>query len=234
MSTNPKSLELIRFLAEERGAEDQDDRMPSLQTLSDQLEVSVARLREQLEAAKALGFVEVRPRIGIRKLPYSFFPPVHQSLNYAIALDRTYFEQFSDFRDHVEAAYWMEAVKNLSPEDLDQLDELLQCAWDKLVGQPVRIPHSEHRQLHLALYSRLGNKFVMGILEAYWEAYEAVGLNLYTDYEYLQQVWTYHTKMVQAVRRGDYTEGYQLLIEHKDLLRHRIAMGTEPALPSDS
>jgi DNA-binding GntR family transcriptional regulator len=61
----------------------------------------------------------------------------------------------------------------------------------------------------------------LGILEAYWEAYEAVGLNVYADYEYLQEVWSYHQKMVDAICRGDFELGYQALVEHKDLLYHR-------------
>jgi DNA-binding FadR family transcriptional regulator len=37
--------------------------------MSKELGVSVALLREQLEVAKAIGLVEVRPRTGIRRLP---------------------------------------------------------------------------------------------------------------------------------------------------------------------
>jgi DNA-binding GntR family transcriptional regulator len=62
---------------------------------------------------------------------------------------------------------------------------------------------------------------VTGILEAYWEAYEAVGLNLYTDYDYQQKVWVYHQRMVDAIESGDYQAGYQALVEHKDLIYHR-------------
>jgi DNA-binding GntR family transcriptional regulator len=92
---------------------------------------------------------------------------------------------------------------------------------EKLNGQTIQIPHQEHRQLHLGIYRRLDNPFVLGLLEAYWEAYEAVGLNLYTDIGYLQQVWAYHEEMVQSICDGDFARGYQALIEHKDLLYHR-------------
>ena len=61
----------------------------------------------------------------------------------------------------------------------------------------------------------------VGTLEAYWEAYEAVGLNLFTDYAYLTEVWTYHQQMVDAIVKGDYEAGYQALVKHKDLLYHR-------------
>lgn len=51
--------------------------------------------------------------------------------------------------------------------------------------------------------------------------YEAVGLNVYADYKYLQQVWHYHQDMVDAIAAGDYDRGYAALVEHKDLLYHR-------------
>jgi hypothetical protein len=48
-----------------------------------------------------------------------------------------------------------------------------------------------------------------------------VGFNLYADYDYLRQVWTYHQQMVDAIGEGDLEKGYQSLSEHKDLLFHR-------------
>ena len=69
-------------------------RLPSLSELSTELGISVASLREQVEVAKALGLVDVRPRTGIRRLPYSFLPAVLQSLSYAIAVDETNFLHF--------------------------------------------------------------------------------------------------------------------------------------------
>lgn len=197
------------------------DRLPSLSEVSKELGVSVALLREQLEVAKAIGLVEVRPRTGIRRLPYSFLPAVRQSLSYAIAVDPGYFMAYSDLRIHIESVYWEEAARRLQADDLAALKKLVARACEKLNGHPIQIPHQEHRQLHLGIYSRLDNPFVQGLLEAYWEAYEAVGLNLYTDIDYLQQVWKYHEEMVQAICDGDIARGYHALIEHKDMLYHR-------------
>ncbi len=195
--------------------------LPSLNEMSKELGVSVALLREQLEVAKAIGLVDVRPRTGIRRLPYTFLPAVRQSLSYAVAIDANYFAAYADLRNHIEAAYWDEATRSLLPDDLDRLQVLMKRAWDKLDGQPVQIPHDEHRLLHLLIFSRLKNLFVLGLLEAYWEAYEAVGLNLFADYDYLRQVWNYHQEMVDAILSGDFTRGYRALIEHKDLLLQR-------------
>jgi DNA-binding FadR family transcriptional regulator len=195
--------------------------LPSLSEVSKELGVSVALLREQLEVARAIGLVEVRPRTGIRRLPYSFLPAVRQSLSYALAVDAGHFMMYSDLRIHLEATYWEDAACRLTPEDHQELKQLVARAWEKLNGHPIEIPHPEHRQLHLGIYRRLDNPFVFGLLEAYWEAYEAVGLNLYTDIDYLQEVWRYHEQMVEAICDGDYDRGYAALIQHKDLLFHR-------------
>lgn len=212
--------EFLRYLA----AHEQDETgLPALTDLSRELGTSVASLREQLEVARALGLVEVRPRTGIRRLPYSFLPAVRQSLGYAMALDEDRFAAYADLRKHVEAAYWHEAVKKLTDEDQARLRSLMERAWAKLNGAPIQIPHDEHKQLHLTIFGRLNNPFVSGILEAYWEAYEAIGLNVFTDYQYLQEVWRYHQQMVDAICNQDYEAGYKALLEHTDLIYHRPA-----------
>jgi len=101
----------------------------------------------------------------------------------------------------------------------------MEKAFLKLRGTPIRIPHIEHRQLHLTIYKRLENPFVFGILEAFWDAYEAARFNLYSDYNYLQDVWNYHQKMVDSICSGNFDAGYCALSEHTDLLYHHpVAM----------
>lgn len=211
--------------------ENETDRLPSLNALSQELGVSVARLREQLEVAKALGFVEVRPRTGIRRLPYSFTPAVWQSLSYAITIEPDHFLSFAVLRRQVELAFWNQAAETLTPEDHETLQTLMTKALKKLNGSPIRIPHAEHRQLHLTIYKRLENPFVFGILEAFWEAYEAARFNLYSDYKYLQEVWHYHQKMVDALCSGDFEAGYCALLEHTDLLYHHPEATPSPDEP---
>ena len=211
--------EFLQYLA---AHEQVDQSLPALTALSQTLGVSVASLREQLEVARALGLVDVRPRTGIRRQPYSFSTSVRQSLRYAIALDRAHFQTFADLRNHVEAAYWFEAVAKLTEADMTELESILARAWERLRAEPIHVPHEEHRRLHLLIYNRLQNPFVTGLLEAYWDAYEAVGLNVFAGgYEYLEEVWRYHHRMVESIRNGDYEAGHRALIEHTNLIAHR-------------
>jgi len=203
-------------------------RVPPISELSETLGISPSKLREQLEVARALEIVEVRPKTGIRTKEFSYLPPLRLSLRSALAQDPSRFEDIRLVRTTLEAAFWKEAIGLLQPTDLDLLEKLVARAWEKLHGTPVQIPHNEHRDLHLTIFGRLPNQLVRALLEAYWEAYEAVGLSLYADYGYLHEVWTYHERMVEAIRRGDAEAGLQALVSHTGLLRTRPGTGRPP------
>lgn len=197
------------------------DRLPSLATLSEATGVSIGKLREQMEVARTLGLVEASPRRGIVRTEYAFAPAVRLSLLLALATDRRYFDAYGSLRSHLELAYWDEATALLLPADLVSLRALVNAAWAKLNQPRIQIPFSEHRELHLTIFRRLNNPFVLGLLEAYWDGYAAVELNTYADYAYLRNVWDYHDRIVQALEAGARELGKQLLFEHMQLLTSR-------------
>ena len=211
--------EFLQYLASHEEADSEG--IPALDKLSDELGINRAALREQLAVARALGLVAVKPRIGTRRLPYTFTPALQQSVGYAILRDNSNFEKYSDLRAHVESAYFHQAVRELTAEDIDELEKLVWIAWEKLRGDPPQIPHQEHRDLHLLMYKRLDNIFAFGILEAYWDAYESVELNIFTDYNYLTNVWQYHSDIVQAIKRGDFEAAHKTLLDHTELIAAR-------------
>lgn len=216
MLKSSTSFDLLNYIA--TAGNGQSERLPSLESLSAQYGVSISVLREQLQVARALGLVEVKPRTGIRRLPYSFAPAVRESLFYALARDRRTFDQFADVRRHLERAYWFEAVEKLGPDDIAHLQDLVTRAGEMLHDDPIRVPHAEHRELHITIFRHLENPFVIGLLEAYWSAYEEVGLNRYAGIKYLEQVWDYHRRMVEALAAGDKAMSHQLLNEHFNLI----------------
>ncbi|MBL8146062.1 MAG: FadR family transcriptional regulator [Anaerolineae bacterium] len=229
-STFPIDLdsELLEYMVE-RGFQP-GDRLPSLSELQsvEHLGVSISKVREQLEVARALGLVEVRSKTGMRMKEYSFTPAVRLSLFFALAQDSHQFEQFSKLRNHVEAAFWHEACAHLQPEDLDALCDIVRAAQAKLNGHHhaghIQIPNREHRAFHLTIFSRLENPFVMGILEAYWDAYEAVELHHFADYDYLQRVWGYHGRILDAITAGDFERARILFVEHTLLIQNQPRM----------
>jgi DNA-binding FadR family transcriptional regulator len=211
--------DLLNYIAEHADAFE-NGKVPSLEMLSQQLHISTGKLREQLEVARAIGIVEVRPKTGIRLNEYSFGPAATFSLLYGLSRDHSLFQHFSELRNHIEFSFFHEAVSQLTEADHLCLQQLIQRAWHKLDQDPPRIPHEEHRELHLTLFRRLNNLFVTGLLEAYWNAYEAEGLNVvYSDFDYLHEVWGYHDRIVKAVVAGDQDVAYQLLVQHTQLIQ---------------
>lgn len=219
MASNELLIILYSYLCQHAK---ENGKIPSITEMSDELGISVATLREQLEVTRALGIIESRPRKGIRLLPYSFKPAVVQSVTYAVALDDSNFQSYSDLRIQIENAYWYRSVCLLEEQDHQVLLEILDKAKHKLNRNPVQIPHLEHRNLHLTIYKKLDNPFVTGILEAYWDLYESIGLAVYTDLDYLSRVWSYHRRMVDSIISGEYWLGQKELMEHMDLLYKRI------------
>jgi DNA-binding FadR family transcriptional regulator len=211
--------DLLRYIIEHKLGP--GDRIPALSELSEVLNISVSKLREQLEVARILGLVEVRPRTGIRCKTFDVMPALRLSLFFALAGDRGMFDLYSNLRIHVEAAYWQEAIGLLQPEDKDYLRQLVQQAWAKLHGHPSLIPHEEHRRFHMGIFCRLNHPFVRGILEAYWEAYEAIEFNRYSDYDYLEQVWRFHERIIDEIEAGNDAASLETFIEHTQLLRRQ-------------
>ena len=199
------------------------DRLPTLSELQDEqhLGVSVSKVREQLEVARALGLVEVRSKTGTRLKDYSFTPAVRLSLLYALATDLKHFEHISALRNHIEVAFWHEACAMMTDEDKAAMRACIDQAHAKLNDSWIRIPTQEHRVFHLTVFKRLQNPFVQGLLEAYWDAYEAVELNRYTDYDYLQAVWDYHERILDEIEKGDFDAAQAAFIEHTRLLRYQ-------------
>jgi DNA-binding FadR family transcriptional regulator len=198
-----------------------DERIPPLSELSRILGISVATLREQLEIARIMGFVEVKPKAGIRKTSYSFKPAVATSLTYALASESAPFEQYANLRKHLEAAYFIEAAKSLTPEDKIELESIVNRAEEKLKRVPVVLPTTEHRDFHLQFYKRINNTFVLGLMEAYWDLYKAVGYEIYPDLNYVRNFWQYHRKIVELIKTRNYDQAYQTLLEHMELITLR-------------
>lgn len=198
------------------------DRLPTIEDLQkEHLGISTSKIREQLEVARALGLVEVKSKTGTRMKDYSFTPAVRLSLFYALAKDIHAFEMFTELRNHIEIAFWHEACALLTDEDKATMHATIIAAREKLNGTWIRIPNDEHRKFHLTVFKHLNNPFVLGLLEAYWDAYEAVELNRYADYDYHQSVWNYHERIFDAICAGNYDDAQTAFIEHTRLLRHQ-------------
>lgn len=216
MHLNKLDSAFLRYLVDSQVAP--GERLPTLNQIGQELGVSVGKLREQLEVARGLGLVSVRPRVGIMREPFDFSQAVLAGVLFGLGTGEAQFKQFSDLRQAIEIDFWETAVHELTHEDKQQLQNLVAKAWAKLKGSPIHVPNEEHRQLHLTIFSRLQNPFVQGMLAAYWDAYEAVELTRFAPYDYWLEVWQYHERIVAAIVQGDAPLGLALLKTHFALL----------------
>jgi len=214
-STNYLS-EFLKYIAEKSSLG--ENQLPSLSILSKELKISIASLREQLEVARVLGFVEVKPRTGIRWLPYDFTPSLLLSVTYAVTISEEFFEQFRDLRNHLEAAYFLESVTKLEKSDIDEMSNLVENADMKMQLFPPQLPHYEHRKFHAIIFSKLSNPFVQSIFTVYWDIYEFQGYAIINDLDYLRRVWHYHDSVLDAIKSNNINHALALFMEHKDLI----------------
>lgn len=205
------------------------DQLPTIQEISQNLGVSVAKTRESLEIARALGLVDIKPGRGTRVESFSFGPAATLSSLYAIGVDQANFAHLRRLRDAIEIGFWDDAVSLLVQADFRRLHQLVTHALKRLNQHPIQTPVQEHRDFHMLIFSRLSNPFVQGILEAYWQSYEAFGLHLYRDLSYHLRVWDYHRRIAEAIETGDIQTGRRLLAEHMNLLNHRQPAALEAA-----
>lgn len=197
-------------------------KIPSLPILSQKLKISIPSLREQLEVARIMGFVEVKPRTGIRILPYDFTPTILISALYSINISENYFEYYRDFRNHLESAYFLEAVGKLTQGDINRLAEIVHIADEKINSNPPRLPHPEHREFHTLIFSKINNPFIKSAFDAYWEIYEILGYAIINDVDYLNRVWHYHALVLEEIKIGNFTQAFDYFLEHKELMIRSI------------
>ena len=193
--------------------------IPSISQLSDELGLSTSAIREQLEVARQLEVVEVKTKTGIQTSSFSVTPAICLATRYGLDLDPDLIWEILSVRQHLELAYWQEAVVHLTRKDADHLADIIENALKKINSNPSVIPLDEHKEFHLAIYRPLNNCFLNSVLEAYWEVNQNFEYSLYTDKASLENVWTYHRKIYQAIATRDYHLGYQALITHFEIVR---------------
>ncbi len=201
-------------------------RLPTLSAISAELGISVGKLREEIGLARALQLVSLRPRVGMQREAFDFQAVVQPAIQFGLSTGEATFQQLSQLRRGLELSLWDEAVRRLQPADMARLRSLIDQARASL--QAIRIPYDEHRDLHMAIFSRLENPFVTGLLEAYWTAYAASEITRYMSYQYWLEVWDYHDAIVTALENGLFDHGRELLIEHFNLLKTTPAMAADP------
>jgi len=193
-------------------------RLPSEHTLARRFRVSRPMVREAIQALKALGVVESRPKIGLRVLPFD--PTAH--FDRIIPRIRTDEEraEIYELRCLLEPAILRLVAQRATPEVLDGLEQLLRPPLAK--GRAaVREGFARDVAFHEELWRIAGNRFILG--------FRGLLLRYFADLEHspqrratgaaLRKANAQHLAIVRALRAGDLDRAQRELSRNLETFR---------------
>ncbi len=205
---NTEKMTLLNYLAD---ATKNNQEIPSIAELSNILGISIASVREQLEVARQLGFVEVRPRTGIQCKEFSFAPLLNLGMAFGLRKEPNLVSDYIDLRAHLEMSYFDKAISLLADEQFDYMQFLVDVAFRKLQRKPAIIPVEEQSEYHLTIFRPLANKVLTNLLEVYWDLASVYGGKLFNDLDEMLSAWSKRQFIVDALREKQFDLGKNAL-----------------------
>lgn len=199
------------------------DPLPSETQLAQELGVGRGSVREAIKALQSLGIVEVRHGDGLYVRPYTF-DPILETLSYGMRFDATTLAELAQIRVLLERAAIEDAVEQISTEDLDRLEELMELWKQKAeAGEPA--PGIDE-EFHSTLYGALNNQTFMQIFEVFWIAFENLDNPIIQDAKSVEQDFGNHRAILDAVKARNVDLARQLMMQHFSYLQERIRRAT--------
>jgi DNA-binding FadR family transcriptional regulator len=202
------------------------DPLPSEIQLAQELGVGRSSVREAIKALQSLGIVEVRHGEGLYVRPYTF-DPILETLSFGMRFDANTLAELAEIRVLLERAAIEDAVRQISTEDLDRLEKLIEV-WEERVqaGQSHKeIDEAFHRVLH----GTLNNQTFMKLFELFWIAFENLDNPTIQDVSRAEEDLENHRAILDAVKARDADLARQHLTRHFGRLQDRIRRATSLA-----
>ena len=177
-------------------------RLPTEHTLARRFHVSRPIVREAIQALKALGVVESRPKTGLRVL--EFDPTAHfDQIIPRIRTDEERAELY-ELRCLLEPAILRLAAQRLTPAGLDRLEQLLLPPLSK-GRDAIREGLARDVAFHEEIWRIAGNRFVLsfrGLLLRYFADLERHSRHRPTG-AIMRKTNDQHLAIVRALKAGD-------------------------------
>jgi len=177
-------------------------RLPTEHTLARRFHVSRPIVREAIQALKALGIVETRPKTGLRVL--AFDPTTHfDQMIPRIRTDEERAELY-ELRCLLEPAILRLAAERVTPEEIDRLERLLAPPLRKGRGA-IRDGLARDVAFHEELWRIAGNRFVLsfrGLLLRYFADLERHPRRQASQ-ALMRKTNDQHLAIVRALKAGD-------------------------------
>ncbi|MFG2647193.1 FadR/GntR family transcriptional regulator [Streptomyces sp. NPDC048436] len=216
-----------------------DQRLPSGATLPTEPElmarlgVSRNSVREALKALQAMGIVEIRHGFGTYVGPMSMAPMI-EGLTFRTVAGHYRGEdsllQLLELREAVETGLIARLAGRIPAADLAELDALVDqmdteaAAADDIHAGGQGAVHTEtDRAFHATLYRCLRNPLLGEVLEAFWDAFHNVRMDLVDVPQDPKVTCRQHREILDAVRSGDTLRAERAIREHFGNIRTRLS-----------
>lgn len=196
------------------------DRLPSEHEFVRALGVSRSALREALRSFEALGIIEARHGKG-RYLNGFSFGTVGATLGYLLVLDVSRAAELLEIRRALEVAFLPEAAARLTPEDIEELREIV--ATMRRRRQDGTTVQSDEVAFHTTLFGRSPNTLLQEFLALFWDLLGKVRATGALSPPRAHNVIDLHAEIVDRLAAGDVAAAVKVLHAHFDDLAERLS-----------
>ncbi len=200
------------------------DPLPPETQLMDELSVGRSSVREAVKALQSLGIVEIRRGDGLYVREINF-DPILEVLDYSMRFDPHMFAEVFRVRVWLESAVIEDAVRQISDNDIRQL-ELLMQEWEDVVAAGELFSEMDER-FHCILYQSLHNRTLIMLLEVFWDAFENLDIEAIRDTD-ADVALKDHWDLLEAIKARNESLARERLIYHFSHVGKRI----EAAIPT--
>ena len=194
------------------------DVVPPELELASKLKVGRPALREALGALEVIGIVQSRQ--GARRTLGTFdMGAVIRTLTVGMVPDLHALRSLLEVRRVLEIGFFPQAAARLTAKEIAHLRLLTDTMQQKASAGEVFV--REDQAFHAAIYHRLDNPILWGLLEAFWELFDHMGAETRTGTN-LPATAASHARIVDALVAGEMALAVHHLNSHFFDVRSRL------------
>jgi GntR family transcriptional repressor for pyruvate dehydrogenase complex len=176
------------------------DKLPPERELAEMFQVSRGSLRDAIRTLELTGLVEARQGEGtVVRAPSA--ESLINPLATVLLRDRELVSELLEFRAMIEPTLARRAATHASPDDLDQLEDILRRQKEKVDHGELAI--EEDSEFHYAIAHAAKNSVVLKVLDAFMDLLRESREHSLQVEGRLQKSLEGHRLILQAIRRHD-------------------------------
>lgn len=175
------------------------DALPPEGKLARDLGVGRSSIREAIKGLQSLGIIEIRHGDGIYVREWNF-DPFLETLTYGLQHNPGNFIELLQVRIWLEAAVIGDAVKLITPELIQELQDIM-GEWEERYDKIEPFSDIDER-FHSTLYASLNNRTLLKLMNVFWDVFRK--LDDYLGYKpNSKEEYKNHLEILMAIETGD-------------------------------